>query len=270
MFSAKGLTSLWYNTVYLFDVITIIIYVGFLYDVLKRKVFPMQQMIIPSLSSGIILFVALAGGPTAIESSIPFLMVLGFTSLLYPLLELRKAMIGDKTLKRLNAVLKGFDCFMVSSQGRSMYPTITGGDYVLCLRMNEDFKLSIGDIITYEPPLYYSPLSYARFVTHRIVELNEVEFRTRGDNLQKLDPPTKNYKVYGLAIAKCDHSLKIFEPLTHRQELIGILTGLESSLRTNSVEIVKGRLSAGARSLLNIIFLIPAIALPFLFLMVSI
>ena len=270
LFSAKGLTSLWYNTVYLFDVITIIIYVGFLYDVLKRKVFPMQQMIIPSLSSGIILFVALAGGPTAIESSIPFLMVLGFTSLLYPLLELRKAMIGDKTLKRLNAVLKGFDCFMVSSQGRSMYPTITGGDYVLCLRMNEDFKLSIGDIITYEPPLYYSPLSYARFVTHRIVELNEVEFRTRGDNLQKLDPPTKNYKVYGLAIAKCDHSLKIFEPLTHRQELVGILTGLESSLRTNVVEIVNGRLSAEARSLLSIIFLIPAIALPFLFLMVSI
>ena len=231
----------------------------------------MQQMIIPSLSSGIILFVALAGGPTAIESSILFLMVLGFTSLLYPLLELRKAIIGDKPLKRLNAVLKGFDCFIVSSQGRSMYPSITGKDYVLCLKVSGEFKLGTGDIITYEFPLYYSPLSYGRFVTHRIVEINEIEMRTRGDNLQKLDPPIKYYKVHGIAIAKCDHSLKIFEPLTRRQELTPILARLESSIRENESEIDKSGTGVRSRTLLSIIFVVvPSIALPFLFLMVSI
>ncbi len=268
LFSAKGFNSLWYRTVYLFDVITIIIYAGFLYDILKRKVFPLQQIILPSLSSGIILFVALGGGSAAIENSIPLLVLLGAASLLYPLLELRKLLTGDKTPKRLNAFLKEFDCFIVSSQGRSMYPTITGSDYVLCLKMNEEIKLSPGDIITYELPLYYSPLSYGRFVTHRIVDLNEIEIRTRGDNLQKLDPPIKYYKVHGIAIAKCDRSFKIFETLTQRQELTQILTRLESFIWAGENKTDTGKISVKIRSLLSIFFvLVTAIALPFLFLM---
>ena len=268
LFSAKGFNTLWYRTVYLFDVITIAIYIGFLYDILKIKVFPLQQIIIPSLSSGTILFVALGGGPAIIENSIPLLMLLGIASLLYPLLELRKLLAGNKTLRRLNASLKEFDCFIVSSQGRSMYPTITGRDYVLCLKANEEIKLSPGDIITYEFPLYYSPLSYGRFITHRIIDLNEIEIRTRGDNLQKSDPPIKYYRVHGIAIAKCDHSFKIFETLAQRPELTKVLTRLESLITAEGSKTDTGRISVKMRSLLSIIFVIvTAIALPFLFLM---
>ena len=267
LFSAESFNNLWYDTVYLFDLITIIIYVAFLYDILKRKVFPLQQMIIPSLSSGVILFVALGGGPSAIENSIPFLLLLGVASLLYPLLELRKAMTGDKTLKRFNAFLKEFDCFLVSSQGRSMYPTITGRDYVIGLKVNEETKLSLGDIIIYELPLYYSPLSYGRFVTHRIVDLNEIEIRARGDNLKRLDPPIKYYRVHGIAIAKCDHSLKIFEPLAQREELTQVLTRLEPLIRGFESKTDTSGGSVKMRSLLSIILvLVTTIALPFLFL----
>lgn len=266
-FTAKGFNTLWYRTVYLFDVITIVIYVGFLYDILKRKVFPLQQIINPALSSGIILFVALAGGPTPSEVSIPLLMLLGIISLLYPLLELRKILTGNKTLKGLNAALKELDCFIVSSQGRSMYPTITSGDYVLCLNVNEEIKLSPGDIITYEFSLYYSPLSYGRFITHRIIDLNEIEIRTRGDNLQKSDPPIEYYRVHGVAIAKCDRSFKLFETLTQRPELTALTTKLQSLITAEGSKTNTGRINVKMMSMLSIIFVIfTAIALPFLFL----
>lgn len=269
LFSAKGFNSLWYNTIYLFDTITIIIYIGFLYDILKRKVFPLQQIIMPSLSSGIILFVALAGGPAAIEGSLPFLMLMGVVSLLYPLLELRKLLTGDKNIKRLNASLKKFNCFMVSVRGRSMNPTITNRDFVLCSKVNEETKLSPGDIITYELPIYYAPLSYGRFVTHRIVDLNEIEIRTMGDNLQKLDPPVKYYKVHGIAIAKCDRSFKMFETLTQREEFTQILMKLESFIRAEESRTDTNRISVKMRILLSIIFvLVTAIVLPFLFLII--
>ncbi|MCL4480153.1 MAG: S26 family signal peptidase, partial [Candidatus Thermoplasmatota archaeon] len=149
-----------------------------------------------------------------------------------------------------------------------MYPTITGRDYVLCLKVNEETKLSIGDIITYEFSLYYSPLSYGRFITHRIIDLNEIEIRTRGDNLQKSDPPIKYYRVRGIAIAKCDHSFKIFETLNQRPELTKVLMRLESLITAEGSKTDTGRISVKMRSLLSIIFVIvTAIALPFLFLM---
>lgn len=269
LFSAKGFNSLWYNTIYLFDTITIIIYIGFIYDILKRKVFPLQQIVIPSLSSGIILFVALGGGPAAIEGLLPLLMLLGVASLLYPLLELRKLLTSDKNIKRLNASLKEFNCFVLSSQGRSMYPTITGMDYILCSKVNEETKLSPGDIITYELPLYYSPLSHGRFITHRIVDLNEIEIRTRGDNIQKLDPPVKYYKVHGIAIAKCDRSFRIFEALSQREEFTEILTKLESFIRAKESRTDTSRISVKMRTLLSMIFVLAtAILLPFLFLII--
>jgi len=264
----KGLNTLWYRTIYLFDIITIIIYVGFFYDILKRKVFPLQQIILPSLSSGLILFVALAGGPTNIENWIPFLMLLAIVSLMYPLLELRKAFLGNKIIKRLNDSLKELDCFITPVQGRSMYPTITAMDYVINLKVNEKIKLSVGDIITFEPPLYYAPISYGRFVTHRIIDLNENQIRTKGDNLQKPDPPIKYYRIFGIAIGKCDHSFGIFEPLTKRPELIKVLTRVESLIRAEESKTDTSRISVKTRSLLSIIFVIViASVLPYLFLM---
>lgn len=71
--------------------------------------------------------------------------------------------------------------------GSSMEPTISNGDAVLWVEVDNKAELKVGDIIIYEHPTYTGhPL-----VAHRITEVEMQDggyrFRTQGDNLSEPD-----------------------------------------------------------------------------------
>lgn len=265
LFNPINNNPLWYRTIYLFDVITIIIYAGFLYDILKRKVFPVFWLVVSSLASSMILFTALAGGPTAIKNSIPLLMLLAIASLLYPLGELRNVFLGDKTLKKLSDSLRKLGCRFEPGAGRSMLPTIKPGEYLIVKVINDKSELQVGDIIVFDSPIYYNP--FGGFVAHRIIKLGKNKVRTKGDNNKRPDPPIKYHQVLGIIIGKCDQSFTVCEPLINRPELIKIFREAETLIRKEASKIDKRVMKI--KSVGSIIFVIAiAFFLPFLFLIV--
>ena len=72
----------------------------------------------------------------------------------------------------------GVTILQVSSN--SMMPTLKKGDFIIVKKQKE---YNIGDIITYE----ITEGSNKYYVTHRIVEKNENEYRTKGDDNNKID-----------------------------------------------------------------------------------
>ena len=72
----------------------------------------------------------------------------------------------------------GVTILQVSSN--SMMPTLKKGDFIIVKKQKE---YNIGDIITYE----ITEGNNKYYVTHRIVEKNENEYRTKGDDNNKID-----------------------------------------------------------------------------------
>jgi len=261
--------SIWYRTIYLFEFITIITYIGFFYDFLKRKVLPYLDLTLSLGASGSALFIASAGGPAAIESSIPSLMFLAILSLLYPLQELRKAFLSDKTFKRLHDSLKKLGCYLANARGRSMLPTIRTGDHLIVLKVNETSELQEGDIIDFDPPLYYN--GFGGFVSHKIIHIDKDKIRTKGDNNKRPDPPIKYQHVRGIVIGKCTPSFTVCEPLTNRLELISIFREAEAliSEEMSKIDMRRTKRRTMIRSVVSLVFVVAvAFLLPFLFLIV--
>lgn len=220
----------WFHAIYLFDVIVIIIYAAFLYDILVRKVFSLQKLILPSLWAGIFLFVVLAGGGEY-EQTLTFeLLLLGFVSLIYPTLGLAKSLSIHKNAKSFANLLIGNSFSIHKSMGKSMRPTLSSGDYIITYLTDDEFLFKLGDIVTYEPLLAYSPMLDSRYVTHRIIELREDNLVTKGDNLKKADPPIKPFRIIGVAIASLDTESFLCSSLTEREDLLEIVKKVERTV----------------------------------------
>ncbi|MGP6294580.1 S26 family signal peptidase [Caldiplasma sukawensis] len=220
----------WFHAIYLFDVIVIIIYTAFLYDILVRKVFPLQKLILPSFWAGIFLFIVLAGGGKY-EQTLTFeLLLLAFFSLLYPTFELAKSIAIHKNSKRFDNLQIGTSFAIHKIIGKSMFPTLYSGDYLITYLTDDKFLFKVGDIITYEPLLAYSPISDSRYVSHRIIELRKDNIVTKGDNLKKADPPIKPFRIIGVAVASLDTKTFVFSSLTEREELLEIVKEAERTV----------------------------------------
>lgn len=257
----------WFHGIYLFDVIVIIIYAAFLYDIIVRKVFPLQKIILPSLWAGIFLFVVLAGGGKY-EKTLTFeLLLLGFISLIYPTLGLAKSLAIHKNEKSSANLLIGKSFTIHKTMGKSMYPTLSSGDYIITYLINDEFQFKQGDIVTYEPSLVYAPMLESRYVTHRIIELREDSLVTKGDNLKKADPPIKPFRIIGVAIASLDAESLVFSSLTEREDLLEIVKGVERTVREGKVNF--NNIGGNIKKLYFYTILLPfliSLVLPILFL----
>ena len=74
----------------------------------------------------------------------------------------------------------GYKAYVITTD--SMKPGINAGDVVVTTKMKEE-KIRIGDIITFKAD--------GEYITHRIIEIRENEFITKGDNNNVAD----SYKI---------------------------------------------------------------------------
>lgn len=262
-------SELWYHSVYLFDVITAVIYAAFLYDILARKVFPLQKLILPSLWAGIFLFITLAGGGKYAGNLFLELFLLSFISLIYPTLWLARSRIKHKSQKWFTNLLVGTSCVINKASGRSMYPALSSKDYIISYFTDDKFQFKIGDIISYEPLLAYSPLVDSRYVAHRVIEIRDDKIVTKGDNLKKADPPFKPFKIQGLVIASYDPELGLYSSLTERKDMDGVVDAVKQIITDSN--IFTSGVSRDTKKLLFHTILLPltvSVILPILFLFV--
>jgi len=177
LISSDNFNMLVYNSIYLYDTITIIIYSSFLYDIIHIKYFPLQQLVFPLLASGIALFITI--GDLKAPLDIPYIFFFSFFAIAYSMPGIRKSFYfiypGNKQFKELNKLLEKYNCSINKVNGRSMYPVITKNDYLINYNINDNFNFKIGDIITFEPSIYYNAIAEARFVTHRVYKINKSE-----------------------------------------------------------------------------------------------
>lgn len=69
--------------------------------------------------------------------------------------------------------------------GNSMTPVITQADMIVVAPVDQNnLNLHVGDIITYKREIDGTTV----FITHRIVEINDNGFRTKGDSMDEIDP----------------------------------------------------------------------------------
>lgn len=110
--------------------------------------------------------------------------------------------INTKILKKDISSLLGYTLLEVVSG--SMEPTLQVGDYIIINTKETDYK--INDIVT-----FYDV--NGSFVTHRIVNNNESEIITKGDNNNTEDEPTKKEKIVGKYLFKIKGLGKIISAL---------------------------------------------------------
>jgi len=84
----------------------------------------------------------------------------------------------------------GYTWFEIASN--SMYPELKKGDLVIIKLNQKDYK--VGDIITFQDDYFYT--------THRLVEINNTMYTTKGDNNNTNDKPISKTKVIGKVILK--------------------------------------------------------------------
>jgi len=259
--------GIWYNSVYLFDVVTIIVYAAFLYDLLVRRIFPLQKVILPSLWAGTFLFIVLAGDGKYEAGLIFEVVLLSTVSLIYPTFGFVRSFMRRKNEKEMTDLFLGTSCFISRAMGNSMYPGISSKDYVITCKTDDEFTFKNGDVVTYEPILAFSPFFDSRYVTHRIVKIEEEKIITKGDNLKGEDPPIKQFRIHGLAIATYNPELGIFSALTDREEMEGITTRVKQIAIQEGNPISKVKISR--RILLSYTVVLPlviSVTLPVFFL----
>ena len=95
--------------------------------------------------------------------------------------------VSMKILSHKYVNLFSYTCFQIGSN--SMSPTITTNDLII-VHLNEDIKE--GDIITYEDG--------DTFVTHRVMEVNDTGYITKGDANQSEDQAILKEQVVGKVV----------------------------------------------------------------------
>jgi len=90
---------------------------------------------------------------------------------------------------------------IASITSSSMWPVIKKGDIIFIKGVDGKNDISIGDIVVYNNP--------RGFTIHRVVELNEDTFITKGDANNVNDPPVKYEELIGKAVYIKDKPLRI-------------------------------------------------------------
>ena len=75
-------------------------------------------------------------------------------------------------------------------QGRSMWPTLTAGD-LITIEAQPEYR--VGDVVAFDN-------GRSSLVVHRIVEVSDVQYRTRGDYLVAFDAWMEKPKVCGRVV----------------------------------------------------------------------
>lgn len=104
----------------------------------------------------------------------------------------------------------GYTMFVVKSG--SMEPTISTDDIILVKIQQND--LNVNDIISYEED--------NMIITHRIIEVQQNDITTKGDNNNTQDGLTKREKVIGKVI-KIIHNVGIWKKVFKTKEVLGSL-----------------------------------------------
>jgi signal peptidase I len=78
--------------------------------------------------------------------------------------------------------------------GRSMYPLVSSGDYLLIEHRTID-ELNNGDIV------FFRAGDGGTYITHRVIKKNRSEtIITRGDNTRQFDPPVPAERIIGRVV----------------------------------------------------------------------
>lgn len=80
---------------------------------------------------------------------------------------------------------------VVLSHGTSMLPTIANNSLVILQQYNNQ-TLYVGDVIVY--------IKDGKYITHRIIEINNTSITTKGDTNGLIDKPINYTDVYGIVV----------------------------------------------------------------------
>lgn len=104
--------------------------------------------------------------------------------------------------------LLGFKLMYVVSE--SMEPTFYKGDLIISKTLDNNFTvLTEGEVIIFNAPWFNNEI-----VTHRIIEINDDEIITQGDNNDVSDPVGSINNVVGVVVQSVDNVGYIFSPLS--------------------------------------------------------
>ena len=78
---------------------------------------------------------------------------------------------------------------MATITSGSMWPSLKKGDFVLIKGINSKEEIKVGDIVVYKNP--------KGFTIHRIIQMDEDTFVTKGDANNTNDPPIKYEEIIG-------------------------------------------------------------------------
>lgn len=119
--------------------------------------------------------------------------------------------ISLKVLHKSLATINGYASLEVVSG--SMEPTIKKGDMIIINTKNKDIK--VNDIITYKG-------NEGEFVTHRIIDINDADIITKGDNNNTEDKPINKSAIVGIYVTKINNMGAILSSLKSPFTLIMI------------------------------------------------
>ena len=138
----------------------------------------------------------------------------------------RRSSIGDQKL-----VKYGLKVMLAS--GRSMFPTIEGGDILIVRDTSEGTKLKEGDIVVFTPRVTQTGLTLERYIAHRLIEIGDSRIITKGDAHSSQDPWTPIVNVSGKVIGKVsirkNQEEPIFEPLSENEDDVNIFNEIIGS-----------------------------------------
>ncbi len=126
----------------------------------------------------------------------------------------RSSISGQKLVK--------YGLKVMLASGRSMFPTIEGGDILIVRDTSEGTKLKEGDIVVFTPRVTQAGLTMERYIAHRLIEIGDSRIITKGDAHSSQDPwtPIENVsgKVIGKVLIRKNQEEPIFEPLSENMD----------------------------------------------------
>ena len=90
---------------------------------------------------------------------------------------------------------------MASITSGSMWPSLKRGDLILIKGVDGKEEIQVGDIVVYKNP--------KGFTIHRVIEMNENTFVTKGDANNAQDPPVEYGEIIGKPLTIKNKPLRV-------------------------------------------------------------
>ena len=197
------LTPLWFRYAYLTDVYLIIVTFILVGKASKGKLVSPLEFFNLFFFIGLFVFIIVASSFDLFRYVV-YEGVLAVISLFFLLRILFDLLRGELQSGHLSSQLLpdslGENASLLYARGKSMLPSITSGDILIVYKGHN--SIEVGDIITYQAKAVHFPLNPQGMVTHRVVSVSNDMIRTKGDNMQKEDPPIAKKQVVGQVIAR--------------------------------------------------------------------